>query len=90
MDAMGAVIAVSAALVIAGMLLMIVDAIKNSGGREKEGGEKEEGETKVGGVILIGPIPIIIGNDKSMIKWAIILTIIAIISFIVLAAVIRA
>lgn len=41
-------------------------------------------------MILIGPIPIIIGNDKSLIKWAIILTIIAIMSFIVLEAVIKA
>jgi uncharacterized membrane protein len=38
-------------------------------------------------VILIGPIPIIIGNDKSMIKWAIVLTIIAVMAFILMAVV---
>ncbi len=33
------------------------------------------------GVIIIGPIPIIIGSDKEIVKWAIILTLIALMVF---------
>lgn len=38
-------------------------------------GVRASGQVKGGGVILIGPIPIIIGSDKEVIKWAILLTI---------------
>jgi uncharacterized protein (TIGR00304 family) len=55
------------AAVIIGMLLLFVGTALLSSG-------KEEGNGKVssGGVILIGPIPIIFGNDKSMISVAIV------------------
>jgi Protein of unknown function DUF131. len=65
-------------LVIVGTLLIVIDMVMSA---------RREGEARVGGVILIGPIPIIIGNDKSMIKWAIVLTIIAVMAFILMAVV---
>jgi len=39
-------------------------------------------EAKTGGVILIGPIPIIFGSDKDIVRLSIILTILALIIFI--------
>ncbi len=38
-------------------------------------------EVRGAGVILIGPIPIIIGSDKESVKWAVILTIVALAFF---------
>jgi uncharacterized protein (TIGR00304 family) len=50
-----------AALIIGILLIFIGTSFLSSG--------KNEGDNKVstGGVVLIGPIPIIFGNDKSMI-----------------------
>ncbi|KUO93306.1 MAG: DUF131 domain-containing protein [Thermocladium sp.] len=73
-----AVLLASMMLVIVGTLLIVIDMVMSA---------RREGEARVGGVILIGPIPIIIGNDKSMIKWAIVLTIIAVMAFILMAVV---
>ncbi|MGC8596672.1 MAG: TIGR00304 family membrane protein [Thermocladium sp.] len=75
-----AVLLASMMLVIVGALLIVIDIVMNA---RKE----DKGEARIGGVILIGPIPIIIGNDKSMVKWAIVLTIIAVTAFILMAVV---
>lgn len=74
-------VVLSVVLAFLGIILIIIDIMKNHVSDERG---KEERRTGVGGVVLIGPIPIIFGNDKSVIKWAIILTIIIVILFVVL------
>jgi len=56
---------------VAAAIIFFITAIRGSG------------EIKGGGVFLIGPLPIIIGSDKELVKWAIILTIVAMLFFIV-------
>ncbi|HHT18891.1 MAG: TIGR00304 family protein [Euryarchaeota archaeon] len=68
------------AVVITGMLLTFIGtAILSSGKNNNQ--ESNNSKVSTGGVILIGPIPIIFGNDKSMIAvtilGAIILMVIA-------------
>lgn len=68
------------AVVIAGMLLTFIGtAILSSGKNNNQ--ESNNSKVSTGGVILIGPIPIIFGNDKNMIAvtilGAIILMVIA-------------
>ncbi len=67
------------AVVIVGVLLTFLGtALLSSGNNNREG---DDTKVSTGGVILIGPIPIIFGNDKSMITvtilGAIILMVIA-------------
>ncbi|MGI6482048.1 MAG: TIGR00304 family membrane protein [Methanobacterium sp.] len=68
------------AVVIAGMLLTFIGtAILSSGKNNNQ--ESNNSKVSTSGVILIGPIPIIFGNDKNMIAvtilGAIILMVIA-------------
>jgi len=62
-------------LVVVGVMLIIVDAVRG------KGGEEGRGNAKYGGVVVIGPIPIVFGNDSSVVKWAIILTIVVVLVF---------
>jgi len=62
-------------LVVVGVMLIIVDAARG------KGGEEGKGNAKYGGVVVIGPIPIVFGNDSSVVKWAIILTIVVVLVF---------
>lgn len=68
------------AVVIVGILLIFIGTALLSSGKNQNN-EKGNGTVSTGGVILIGPIPIIFGNDKSMISvtilGAIILMVIA-------------
>ncbi len=59
-----------AAVILGILLIFIGTAILSSG--------KNEGNTEVsaGGVVLIGPIPIIFGNDKSMVLMSVLAAII--------------
>lgn len=66
--------------VITGMLLIFIGSTFLSSGKT-EGSDNTKVST--GGVVLIGPIPIIFGNDKSMVSIAIIgAVIVMIISYI--------
>ncbi|EKQ52932.1 MAG: putative membrane protein [Methanobacterium sp. Maddingley MBC34] len=56
------------AAVILGMVLIFIGTAFLSSGKT-EGSENAKVST--GGVILIGPIPIIFGNDKSMVSIAV-------------------
>jgi uncharacterized protein (TIGR00304 family) len=60
------------AVVILGMLLIFVGTALQSSAKTGE----EKTQVKTGGVILIGPIPIIFGTDKGMIVTAVILAIV--------------
>jgi uncharacterized protein (TIGR00304 family) len=59
-------------VVIAGILLIFLGSMIQSTSSENTK-ESSNSEIKTGGVILIGPIPIIFGNDKSMIVTGVIL-----------------
>jgi uncharacterized protein (TIGR00304 family) len=75
-------------IIISGIVLGTREAPQTSGNtsyfrdatHERSPGRKDEPETKsevkAGGVIMIGPIPIIFGSDKESAKTAIILAII--------------
>lgn len=57
-----------AALILGMVLIFIGTAFLSSGKTEDSANTK----VSTGGVILIGPIPIVFGNDKSMVSVAII------------------
>jgi Protein of unknown function DUF131. len=62
-------------LVVVGVILIIADVARG------KGGEEGRGNAKYGGVVVIGPIPIVFGNDSSVVKWAIVLTIVVVLVF---------
>ena len=43
-----------------------------------------KGEVRGGGVLLIGPLPIVVGTDEEIVKWAIALTVVAMAFFLAL------
>lgn len=55
------------AAVIIGILLVFIGTALLSSGKEES-----NGKVSTGGVILIGPIPIVFGNDKNMVSLAIV------------------
>lgn len=62
-------------IIIAGIAVIIIGFILVFVGTALQASSKT-GEVKSGGVILIGPIPIIFGNDKSFTIIAVIMAII--------------
>ncbi|BDR92990.1 TIGR00304 family membrane protein [Vulcanisaeta souniana] len=84
---MSLAVLLSIVMALLGVILIIIDAMreqKREENKEEEKKEKEGKKTSVGGVVLIGPIPIVFGNDSSVIKWAMVLTIIVVVLFILL------
>ena len=65
-------------VIIAGMFSMAYQSWKISGGGGV-GEEKPETTVRGGGVILIGPIPIVFGSDVGAVKVALILAIVVMI-----------
>ncbi|EZQ02091.1 MULTISPECIES: TIGR00304 family protein [Acidianus] len=61
---------------------VIYEAFRNRG--EKEG---EERKTEAGGIILIGPIPIIFGSSKKIEKWMVIIALIIVIIMVLFYAI---
>lgn len=61
------------AIIIGIVLLVVGSALQTSG---KGNGTEDTSNVKTGGVVLIGPIPIIFGSDKGMTVTAVILAII--------------
>lgn len=62
-------------IIIAGIIIILIGFIMVFVGTTLQGASKS-GEVKTGGVILIGPIPIIFGTDKNFIIIAVILALI--------------
>ncbi len=60
-----------------GVLLMMIGSVMQSS-------SSKTGEVHTGGVILIGPIPIIFGNDKSLIIVGVVFAIIIMILWYIL------
>lgn len=71
-------ILVSIALIITGMLILIISILRTLTR------EKEHDKIEAGGVLIVGPIPIIIGTNLKIAKTLIILAIILFITSIVL------
>ncbi|EKF84913.1 TIGR00304 family protein [Methanobacterium formicicum] len=63
------IIFVGIAAVILGMLLIFIGTAFQSSGKTES---SENAKVSTGGVILIGPIPIVFGNDKNMVSVAVI------------------
>lgn len=61
-------------VLVAGILLIFLGSIIQSTSSDKDNNSKSE--IKTGGVILIGPIPIIFGNDRGMVITGVILAIV--------------
>jgi uncharacterized protein (TIGR00304 family) len=59
-------------VIVVGILLIFLGSMIQSTSSENTK-ENSNSEIKTGGVILIGPIPIIFGNDKSMVVTGVIL-----------------
>lgn len=59
-------------VVVAGILLIFLGSMIQSTSSENTK-KSSNSEIKTGGVILIGPIPIIFGNDKNMLVTSVIL-----------------
>ena len=57
-------------VIVAGIVLMLVASLSSSGSKTK--GERAKGA----GVVLLGPIPIIFGNDSRLVVVAILLAIV--------------
>ncbi|MEA1956769.1 MAG: DUF131 domain-containing protein [Euryarchaeota archaeon] len=68
-------------VILAGMLSMVYQTWKTGG----DGVEKPETGVRGGGVIMIGPVPIIVGSDVTALKpimiLAVVLMVIAVILF---------
>lgn len=71
-------------LFLVGMLLIFIGALREAARSEEE---KREGKAEAGGVVLVGPIPIVFGTSERITKltliFAIILTILAIALFVI-------
>ena len=61
--------------IILGILLLIVGTVFLSPGKG-EGSTKSTSQVRGGGVVMIGPIPIIFGTDKGSVLMVVILAII--------------
>ncbi len=59
-------------LILLGILVLIITSIMYS----RRSSKSEDNETKTAGVIVVGPVPIIFGNDRKTIKTVITLAII--------------
>ena len=74
-------------LIFVGLIVIIiglaVEIVKNL--KANSSGGSEKGRTEVGGVIMIGPIPIVFGNSKDALKWAIVAVILLFLLYIFLA-----
>lgn len=70
------------AIIIAGIVVVLFATISSSGTKSDE--TEKRTEVRGGGVIMIGPIPIIFGSDP---KWAVIAILLAIV-LVVLALVV--
>jgi uncharacterized protein (TIGR00304 family) len=68
-------ITIGVLVIILGILLLIVGSVLLSSGNG-EGSSKSTTQIRGGGVVMIGPIPIIFGTDKGSVMGVVILAII--------------
>jgi uncharacterized protein (TIGR00304 family) len=70
---LGTIIAVL--LIFLGIIFIFIDLIKQSTNKSRKD-EEEKGDIQAGGVIFIGPIPIVFGSSREVAKWMLILAVI--------------
>ncbi|AAY79577.1 TIGR00304 family membrane protein [Sulfolobus acidocaldarius] len=86
--------AIGLTIIFVGLVLVIVGIVSGiikSSKKERNENQREETKTEYGGVIFIGPIPIVFGSNKDMAKMALIIGVIMvvlIIAFVVLSYVV--
>ncbi|WP_287069570.1 TIGR00304 family membrane protein [Pyrobaculum aerophilum] len=76
-------------LIILGMLLVLISVLLPLLRRGEEQGGEEERRAEAGGVVLIGPIPIVFGTSQKMAQLTIILAILLMAMAIILFALLR-
>lgn len=80
---------VGALLIFLGMIFLLLGGIFLYDEHEKteeseEGQGEKEGKTKAGGIILIGPIPIVFSNDKRLLEFLIAIVIAIFVIYLIL------
>ena len=71
-------------IIIVGIILMFIGSIIQSTSSTNSQDNGSKTEIKTGGVIMIGPIPIIFGSDKGMAVTGVILAIILMVLYYIL------
>jgi len=71
-------------IVFFGVIYELAKSVRRSSRVKSE--EQEERKTEVGGVIFLGPIPIIFGSSKNISKWMLVVAVIITIVLILLYA----
>jgi uncharacterized protein (TIGR00304 family) len=77
---------IGAAIILAGLVLVFLAFVMS--GKTSKGGEKQT-QVRGGGVVMIGPIPIIFGSDAKWTSIAIVLAIVLIVMVILSGVLIR-
>ncbi|MCG2888412.1 MAG: DUF131 domain-containing protein [Sulfolobales archaeon] len=72
-----------------GLIVIIIALIYEIFKNLKDQPQERRGQTNVGGVILIGPFPIVFGNNKDAIKISLILLVATIILILTMAVLSR-
>lgn len=70
-------------LIISGIIIIFVGVVLVFVGTALQSSQKT-GEVHTGGIIMIGPIPIIFGNDKSLIFMGVVFAIIIMVAWYIL------
>ncbi|MCY0860414.1 MAG: DUF131 domain-containing protein [Sulfolobaceae archaeon] len=68
-------------IIFIGFILIFIGALIEG---EKNSSNTQENKTQAGGIIFIGPIPIVFGSSKEITKWMLIIALIIAIILIVL------
>jgi uncharacterized protein (TIGR00304 family) len=76
-DGMLSLVFIGMTIVLAGFLLVFLAMMTSA--KTAEGGEESQTQARGGGVIMIGPIPIIFGSDARWTSIAIVLAIVLIV-----------
>jgi len=72
-----------------GIIVIIIALIYEIFKNLKDQSQERKGQTNVGGVILIGPFPIVFGNNKDAIKISLILLVAMVILILAMAVLSR-
>lgn len=70
---------IGVAIIFVGFLIVMIATTMSGERRQEQNGEGQETHMKGGGVIMIGPIPIIFGSDAKWTSIAVVLAIVLIV-----------